>query len=66
MIPEIGIMVGSYIAFRCIETFCTAESKYSGSTARVVTGVAAALALLVTVVIVFTLMAGSGTSLPTQ
>lgn len=66
MIPEIGIMIGSYIAFRCIETFCMADSRYSGSKTRVVTGVAAALALLVTVVIVFTLMAASGTSLPTQ
>jgi hypothetical protein len=66
MIPEIGIMVGSYIAFRCIETFCTAESKYSGSTARVVTGVAAALALLVTVGVVLSLMTTSGTGLPTQ
>ncbi len=66
MIPEIGIMIGSYIAFRCIESFCMAGSRFSGSTPRAVTGIAAGLALLVTVVIVLTLMAGSGTSLPRQ
>jgi hypothetical protein len=48
MIPNIGIMIGGYIIFRCIELSCRAESHFAGTGARTAVVILAILGVLVT------------------
>lgn len=61
MIPTIGIMIGGYIIFRCIELSCRAESHFANKGARGTVIVLAILGVLVTGVLTVDL-ALSGTS----
>lgn len=48
MIPTIGIMIGGYIIFRCIELACRAESSFAGPGARGTVIALAVIGVLVT------------------
>jgi hypothetical protein len=48
MIPNIGMMIGGYIIFRCIELSCRAESHFAGPGARAAVVILATLGVLVT------------------
>jgi hypothetical protein len=48
VIPTIGIMIGGYIMFRCIEIACRAESSFANTGARVAVIVLAVLGVFVT------------------
>jgi hypothetical protein len=65
MLPDIGIMIGTYIAFRCIETFCLSASRYTDWGTRLVTFEFAMVTLLMTAFVVWDLLlSGSHTSVP--
>lgn len=49
MISTIGLMIGAYFLFRCIETFCANGNRFSGEPGRVIAIVTALLCLLATV-----------------
>ena len=48
MIPTIGIMIGGYIIFRCVEISCRAQSQFANGAARVTVIIAAMIGVLVT------------------
>jgi hypothetical protein len=58
MTPEIGIMIGIYICFRCIESICITGSRYSGSTARKIVAVMAVVTILATAGVIWALLNG--------
>jgi hypothetical protein len=58
MTLEVGIMIGVYICFRCIESMCTTRSRYSGSTARTIATVMAVVTLLVAAGVIWALLNG--------
>lgn len=64
MIPEIGFMVGAYIAFRMFETFFRSESNYSSRTGGNVVKVLAVIPLLISILISLDLVLGSHTRTP--
>ena len=63
MIPEIGLMIGGYICFRCIELACRAKSSYSNAAAQTVVRLFAALGVLFTLFIMVSLIL-PGTGFP--
>jgi hypothetical protein len=62
MIPTIGLMIGGYIIFRCIEALCRNGSQFSSEGARTVVIIAAMLGILATVVMTLNLLLGSAGS----
>lgn len=48
MIPTIGIMIGGYIIFRCIEISCRAQSQFASGAARVTVIILAMIGVVVT------------------
>jgi hypothetical protein len=62
MIPTIGIMIGGYIIFRCIELACRSESQFASKNARSAVIVFAVIGVLVTGFLALNLML-SGNSL---
>ena len=48
VIPNIGIMIGGYIIFRCIELSCRAESHFANKSARGTVILLAIIGVLVT------------------
>ncbi len=62
MIPTIGIMVGSYIVFRCFEVFLFAPSRYGGPVRHGFGMAAAVLLAFVVFVGIFSLLITSGKS----
>jgi hypothetical protein len=63
MIPNIGVMIGGYIIFRCIEALCRHASQFASPGARVIVQIAAVLGILATGFLTLDLMLGSGSSL---
>ena len=55
MIPTLGVMIGCYICFRCVEVWCKAASEYNEA-GRYVARSAALLLLLATAVLMVDLM----------
>src|ERR1700730_5385502 len=64
MTPEIGIMIGIYICFRCIESMCITGSRYSDSTARTIVTVMAVVTFLVAAGVIWALPNGYTMKLP--
>src|ERR1019366_3252442 len=61
MIPTIGIMIGAYIGFRCIEMLSRNASHFSSRIARTFTGIMAVLTMAVAAYCSLTLVSsGSG------
>ena len=48
MISAIGVMIGGYIIFRCIEIACRSEAQFSSAAAQTTVRVFAILCILVT------------------
>jgi hypothetical protein len=48
MIPTIGVMIGGYIIFRCLEIGCRSKASFSSDLARTIVVIAAILGILVT------------------
>lgn len=48
MIPTIGVMIGGYIMFRCIELACRSKSNFANSGVRAVVIVLAVIGVLIT------------------
>ncbi len=64
MISTIGVMVGGYIIFRCVELSCRAESQFAGKGARTTVIILAILGVLITGFLTVDLaMTGSSQSL---
>jgi hypothetical protein len=63
MIPEIGLMVGCYIVFRCVEALCAAPQRYGGEIQRFIVAVLGVLTIAATIFIVIALL-GTGSSVP--
>lgn len=64
VIPNIGIMIGGYIIFRCIEALCRADSQFSSEWGRKTVVVFAVIGILVTGFLTVDLaMTGSSQSL---
>ena len=57
MIPNIGIMIGGYIIFRCIELSCRAESHFASKGARTAVTILAILGVVVTAFLTLNLVA---------
>lgn len=56
MIPTIGIMIGGYICFRCVEIACRNDSQFGSKAQHVVVSVLAMIGLIVTSVLTFGLI----------
>lgn len=56
MIPDIGVLIGAYIALRCVEILCKPEAAFASGVARSITNVLAMLTIVVTAVIVYDLV----------
>jgi uncharacterized protein YqgC (DUF456 family) len=63
MIPDIGVLIGAYIALRCVEMLCKPAAAFSSAVARSITSVLAMLTIVVTAVIVYDLVS-RGSNLP--
>jgi hypothetical protein len=63
MIPDIGVMLGAYITFRCAEVLCKPGTAFSSKTARSVTNILAMLTIVVAAVVVYDLVT-RGSNLP--
>jgi hypothetical protein len=48
MIPTIGLMIGSYIIFRCVEVLCRAGNSFVSTAGRTTIQVMAVLLILLT------------------
>src|ERR1035438_1235914 len=64
MIPTIGIMIGAYIGFRCIEVLCRNASNFSSRGARTFTGVMAVLTMAMAAYCSLSLISASGSQSP--
>jgi hypothetical protein len=60
MIPDIGLMIGAYITFRCVEVLCQNASHFSSQGARTFTRILAVLTMAVAAFCSLSLIAGSG------
>ena len=64
MIPTIGVMIGGYIIFRCIELACRSEASFANRGARVTVIVLGIIGVLVTGFLTIDLaLSGSSTGL---
>jgi len=64
MIPDIGIIIASYVCFRMIEVWCFKSDRYSNETARFALGALSVIVILVALFFVFDIIrtgAGIGT-----
>ncbi len=48
MLPDIGIMIGVYIVFRCCEVFARSESQFASRGAQVAVRLLAVLSIVIT------------------
>jgi hypothetical protein len=62
VIPNIGIMIGGYIMFRCIEALCRNDNQFSSEAGRKTVVISAVLGILVTGILTLNLIF-SGNSL---
>lgn len=65
MIPTIGVMMGVYIIFRCLEIACRSKSSFLHEGARAAVIIAATLGILVTGWFIVSLWSSSS-GLPTE
>ena len=56
MIPTIGIMIGGYIIFRCIEIACRSKSSFASDGARTAVVVAAIIGIAATACLTMSLL----------
>jgi len=56
MIPDIGVLIGAYIALRCVEMLCKPEAAFSSKVAKSITSILATLTIVVTAGIVYDLV----------
>jgi hypothetical protein len=56
MIPEIGLMIGCYVVFRCVEAFCAAPNRYGGENQRIVIGSLGTVTILVAIGVMIALL----------
>ncbi len=64
MIPEMGLMIGAYIAFRMFETFFRSRTNYSHRGGEIVVKVLATIPLLIAIFVSLDLLLGNRARTP--
>jgi len=64
VIPTIGLMIGVYILFRCVDTFCANGNRFSGEPGHVIAVVGALVCLLATLYFMVDLVLSPSPTVP--